>query len=72
MFLSSVSRPITIGWPVVQYIYADSFTRLFCTAVTIENLYKLHDSLCHPGVTRFHHFLKVKNIAASLEEFKAH
>ena len=52
-------------------IPADSFTRLFCTAVTIENLYKLHDSLCHPGVTRFHHFLKVKNIAASLEEIRS-
>ena len=49
---------------------ADSFTRLFCTAVSTENIYKLHDSLCHPGVTRFHHFLKTKNIAVSLDEVR--
>ena len=41
---------------------ADFFTRLFCNAVTAENLYKLHDSLCHPRVTRFYHFLKEKII----------
>ena len=56
--------------PGEENVPADSFSRLFCSAISTDRLYKLHDDLCHPGVTRFHHFLKTKNIAVSLEEVR--
>ena len=37
---------------------------MFCSAVSSEKLMLLHNSLCHPGVTR------MKNLAVSIEEIK--
>ena len=48
---------------------ADTLTRSFCSAITTD-LVKLHNALCHPGITRFNHFTRTKNILASLEEIK--
>ena len=50
---------------------AESLTRLFCSSVTSDKLMDLHNSLCHPGVTRMAHYLKMKNIAAYVEGVKA-
>ena len=55
--------------PGEDNIPADSLTRLFCSIVD-NKIYKIHDSLCHPGVTRTHHFLKQKNIVSSVEEVR--
>jgi hypothetical protein len=35
-----------------------------------ESLYNLHESLCHPGVTRLYHFVWSKNLPYSLEELR--
>lgn len=37
---------------------------------TTQSLYKLHESLCHPGITRFYHLVRSKNLSYSLEEIK--
>lgn len=34
------------------------------------NLYKLHDQLCHPGITRMFHWIKSKNLPISLSEVR--
>ena len=57
--------------PGEENVPADSFTRLFCSAISTGKLAELHSSLCHPGVTRMFHFVKSKNLAVSLEEVKA-
>ena len=33
-------------------------------------LYDIHASLCHPGVTRFHHYIKTKNLPFNLQEVR--
>ena len=50
-------------------ILPDTLSRATCAAAT-ESLHKLHESLCHPGITRFYHFVRSKNLPYSLEEIK--
>ena len=45
-------------------------SRATCAAATEESLYKLHESLCHPGVTRLNHFVRTKNLPYSLDGIK--
>ena len=56
--------------PGVQNIPADTFSRNTCAGTVNNQLYDLHDSLCHPGVTRLNHFIKTKNLAYSLDEIR--
>ena len=51
---------------------ADAFSRLVCSAIlgSTDSVRRLHDALCHPGVTRFNHFLRTKNIPCSIEELR--
>ena len=44
---------------------ADSLTRGFCSLTSISSLAEIHASLCHPGVTRFLHFVRTKNLPFS-------
>ena len=39
-------------------------------SLTLNNLNELHQSLCHPGVTRMAHFVKSRNLPFSIEEIK--
>ena len=48
----------------------DTLSRATCATATDESLYKLHESLCHPGVTRLNHFVRTKNLPYSLDEIK--
>ena len=34
------------------------------------NIQKLHENLCHPGIARFYHFVKSKNLPYSMEDVK--
>ena len=58
--------------PGKENIPSDTFSRSTCASV--ENvqvsLYSLHNSLCHPGVTRLYHFVRQKNLPFSLDEIK--
>ena len=56
--------------PGKQNIPPGTFSRAICATSTSDSLYKLHDSLSHPGVTRFWHFIRTKNLPFSLEEVK--
>ena len=51
---------------------ADALSRLVCGAIlcSTDSLRSLHDALCHPGVTRFYHFLRTKNIPCSVDELR--
>ena len=57
--------------PGSENVPADSFSRPFCTAVSSNKLVQLHNELCHPGITRMHHYVKMTSLSVSLEEIKA-
>ena len=48
----------------------DTFSRSTCAALPMDSLYQLHQSLCHPGITRMYHFVRVRNLPYSIEEVK--
>ena len=50
----------------------DTFSRFVCSAIlaSTENLKMLHDALCHPGITRFMHYARTKNIPCSVEDIR--
>ena len=56
--------------PGKDNIPPDTLSRATCAAATEESLYKLHESLCHPGVTKLNHFVRTKNLPYSLDEIK--
>ncbi len=57
--------------PGKENIPPDTLSRATCSAATDEDsLYKLHVSLCHPGITRLHHFVRTKNLPYSLDDIK--
>ncbi|XP_068238623.1 uncharacterized protein [Palaemon carinicauda] len=55
--------------PGTENIPADALSRV-CGAVATEKLKQLHESLCHPGVSRMVHFIRVRNLAYSVEDVK--
>ena len=56
--------------PGKDNVAADTFTRVKCAAISSESLNSLHSALCHPGITRLHHFVRSRNLAYSLENIK--
>ena len=34
----------------------DALSRVFCASIHDNTLHEIHESLCHPGITRFYHF----------------
>ena len=55
--------------PGKENVAPDTFSRATCASRAHDSLYKLHDSLCHPGITRFWHFIRA-NLPYSLEDAK--
>ena len=50
---------------------ADALSRVCSvTSNSLEKLRMHHEKLCHPGVTRMYHFVKVHNLPYSLDEIK--
>ena len=49
-------------------IPADTLSR--ACPITSCSLLKLHEDLCHPGIARFYHFVKTKNLPYSMEDVK--
>ena len=58
--------------PGVDNVGSDTLTRAFCASATETNpnLYKMHNGLCHPGLTRMLHFVRLKKLPYSTEEVK--
>jgi hypothetical protein len=61
--------------PGKENVGADTLSRVGACAATrshsIKDLEQLHDSLCHPGITRLFHYVKTKNLPFSIEEVKS-
>ena len=60
--------------PGIDNIPPDVFSRN-CSSVcavthSASELKELHESLCHPGVTRMAHFVKVRNLPFTLDEIR--
>ena len=51
-------------------VAADMFTRAYCSAISTQPLVDSHQSLCHPGVTRFLHFVRSRNLPYSVEDVR--
>lgn len=51
-------------------IPADTFSRVYCSMLHSDSLVRLHNSLCHPGVTRLYAFVKSKNLPFSVEDVR--
>ncbi|XP_038652364.1 uncharacterized protein LOC119965671 [Scyliorhinus canicula] len=49
----------------------DALSRGTCASAQIDRLRSLHADLCHPGVTRLHHFIKARNLPYSIEEVRS-
>ncbi|GFW11244.1 retrovirus-related Pol polyprotein from transposon 17.6 [Trichonephila clavipes] len=56
--------------PGKQNVIADILSRITGAITPRVDLYNLHNSLCHPGVTRMHHWVRCKNLPFSLEDIK--
>ena len=55
--------------PGPENVAADTFSRTSC-AMSTQSLTRLHDILCHPGVTRLFHFVRSKNLPFSIDDVK--
>jgi len=56
--------------PGKENVLPDALSRATCASAPQDSLYKLHEALCHPGITRLNHFIRTKNLPYSLEEVK--
>lgn len=49
---------------------SDALSRSYIANIHDNTLRQLHESLCHPGVTRFYHFVRVKNLPYSIDDVR--
>ena len=54
--------------PGDENVSADTFSRVYCSAVSSNTLSDLHDALSHPGVTRMYAFVQSQNLPFSMED----
>ena len=47
---------------------ADTMSRIYCANLNFLSLYEMHAGLCHPGITRTYHFIKMKNFPYSIDK----
>ena len=53
-----------------ENVLPDALSRATRASAPQDSLYKLHEALCHLGITRRSHFIRTKNLPYSLEEVK--
>ena len=57
--------------PGAENVPPDTLSRAFCSTIPSAGaLGELHNSLCHPGVTRMFHFVKTRNLPYSIEDVR--
>ena len=56
--------------PGKENIAADTFSRVYCLALSTDYLYQLHCSLCHPGITRMTAHVRSRNLPFSVEDIR--
>ena len=48
-------------------VVSDALSQVYCAATTVNALYRINASLCHPGITRmYHHHIQQRNLPYSL------
>ena len=57
--------------PGVENVVPDTLSRVICSSSPSSELYNIHVALCHPGITRMCHFVKVRNLPYSTEEVRS-
>ena len=57
--------------PGEDNIVADTFSRVYCSAVSTNSLEAFHRSLCHPGVTRMAAFVRSRNLPYSIDDIRS-
>jgi len=48
----------------------DALSRVYCASMHGTAFHDIHTSLCHPGITRLHHFVRAKNLPFSVEDVR--
>lgn len=56
--------------PGAENAAADALSRVCSSMHEGEGLRKLHDDLCHPGITRMLHFVRSRNLPYSVEDVR--
>ena len=56
--------------PGAENAAADALSRVCGSMSEVDGLRKLHDDLCHPGITRMIHFVRSRNLPYSVEDIK--
>nr|XP_039262013.1 uncharacterized protein LOC120338143 [Styela clava] len=56
--------------PGKDNVAPDTLSRISCALPSTNILTKLHDALCHPGISIFAHFVRVRNLPYSTEDVK--
>ncbi|XP_059053675.1 uncharacterized protein LOC131847961 [Achroia grisella] len=56
--------------PGKQNIVSDTLSRVCANMFSRKNLYELHNTLSHPGITRMAHWVRSKNLPYSITEIK--
>ena len=57
--------------PGAENLCADAFSRNICASINTNSLNELHTRLCHPGVTRMIHYVRMKNLPYSIEDIRS-
>ena len=52
-------------------VVPDALSRIYCASTTTNALYNIHADLCHPGVTRMYHYVRLHNLPYSLDNVKS-
>ena len=48
----------------------DALSQAYFASMYDNELTEIHESLCHPGITRFYHFVRMKNLAYSIDDVR--
>ena len=58
--------------PGPENVTADCLSRAYCSALAYgyPDLVDIHENLCHPGVARLYHFVRVRNMPFSIDQVK--
>ena len=48
----------------------DTLSRACSAKTSTTSLYDIHAALCHPGVTRLHHYIKTKNLPFTINKIR--
>ena len=51
-------------------VVPDALSRAYCSSTTVNALYRIHADLCHPGITRMYHYVRLRNLPYSLDDVK--